>query len=269
MKYLIVTLSLLFIVILAYCYYYAKWHHLWSLEKPLNEYSAIHNQDDTLRVVMIGDSWAGMHTEFDSFISKELEKLSGHQVFFESKGKGGEKTKGVYRLMFEDDSYGTRSLISAGPDYCVISAGINDAAANLGTKQFCHYYRQILTFLIKNHIRPVIIEVPNIDLWLMLGEKPIMDLVSDFVKSVMTGCGMYNYQEYRDALLAMLKTENYMEHILFIPMKEWNGDGIDINKKLFLDDRIHLNRIGYESIDSCIALHVANDYRSCGKSRFD
>jgi lysophospholipase L1-like esterase len=209
---------------------------------------------------MTGDSWAGMHSDFDNFMTTELAKNFVSPVLFESKGKGGEKTKGVYQLMFEDGSYGTKPLLSAGPDYCIISTGINDAAANLGTGQYCHYYLQILDLLLKNHIHPVILEVPNVDLWLMLGEKPMVDLASDYMKAMMTGCGMYNYQEYREALTAMLKSEGLMEHVLFIPMKEWNGDSIDINKSLFLEDRIHLNKKGYESLDSCIAKHIANDY---------
>ena len=130
----------------------------------------------------------------------------------------------------------------------------------MGTKQFCYYYRQILDFLLENHIRPVVIEVPNVDLWLMLRNKPYKDLASDYVKSIMTNCNMYNYQEYRDALLSMLESEGLKEQILYIPMKEWNGNGVEINRSLFLDDCIHLNKRGYESLDSCIARQIANDY---------
>lgn len=260
MKYIISTLSLFIIVLLIFCFYYARWQHLWALEQPQQRYELINHLDDTLRVVMIGDSWAGMHTELDSFMIQKLEKYSRLPVLFESRGKGGEKTKGVYQLMFKDDYYGTKQLMLSSPDYCVISAGINDAAANLGTKQFCYYYRQILDFLLENHIRPVVIEVPNVDLWLMLRNKPYKDLASDYVKSIMTNCNMYNYQEYRDALLSMLKSEGLKEQILYIPMKEWNGNGVEINRSLFLDDCIHLNKRGYELLDSCIARQIANDY---------
>ena len=260
MKYIISTLSLFIIVLLIFCFYYARWQHLWALEQPQQRYELINHLDDTLRVVMIGDSWAGIHTEFDSFMIQKLEKYSRLPVLFESRGKGGEKTKGVYQLMFKDDYYGTKQLMLSSPDYCVISAGINDAAANLGTKQFCYYYRQILDFLLENHIRPVVIEVPNVDLWLMLRNKPYKDLASDYVKSIMTNCNMYNYQEYRDALLSMLESEGLKERILYIPMKEWNGNGVEINRSLFLDDCIHLNKRGYELLDSCIARQIANDY---------
>jgi hypothetical protein len=71
---------------------------------------------------------------------------------------------------------------------------------------------------------------------------------------------MYNYQEYRDALLSMLESEGLKERILYIPMKEWNGNGVEINHSLFLEDCIHLNKRGYESLDSCIASQIANDY---------
>ena len=262
MKYLLFSLLLLIMLILVYCFYYAKWNHLWALEQPSQKYQVNYHQKekDSLRVVMIGDSWVGMHSDFDNFMIQKLEKYSRLPVLFVSKGKGGEKTKGVYQLMFKEGSYGTKQLMLSAPDYCVISAGINDAAANLGTKQFCYYYRLILDFLLENHIRPVVIEVPNVDLWLMLRNKPIKDLASDYVKSIMTNCTMYNYQEYRNALLSMLESESLKEQILYIPMKEWNGNEVEINRSLFLEDCIHLNKRGYESIDSCIAKHIANDY---------
>ena len=260
MKYIVCFLLSLLIVLFVFVFYYMRWQHLWTLEKPRCHYEVEFLQDDTLRVVMLGDSWAGMHAKYDKFMTEELVRYAKSPSLFVSRGRGGEKTKGVYQLMFEKGYYGTKQLILSAPDYCVIFSGINDAAANLGTKQFCHYYRQILNFLLENHICPVVIEIPNVDLWLILGKKPIKDLASDYVKSLMTNCSMYNYQEYRDALLSMIESEGLKERILYIPMKEWNGNGVEINRSLFLEDCIHLNKRGYESLDSCIAKQIANDY---------
>ena len=92
MKYLLFSLLLLIMLILVYCFYYTKWNHLWALEQPSQKYQVNYHQKekDSLRVVMIGDSWAGMHLDFDGFMIQKLKKYSRLPVLFESKGKGGD-----------------------------------------------------------------------------------------------------------------------------------------------------------------------------------
>jgi len=161
--------------------------------------------------------------------------------------------------MFSSGDNGTKSLLVSGPNYCIISAGINDAAANLGTRQYCHYYRQILDLLIENHIRPVVIEIPDVNIWHLYGGKPYKDLVIDYVRSIMTRCKMYHIQEYREALYDMLVEEHLVEKVVYVRMKNWNDGSPEINKHLFMEDQIHLNRHGYEKLDSCIALAILKD----------
>lgn len=247
---------------LGYFYLFFRWKHLWTLEKPQKVYCVKNQQNDTLRVVMIGDSWAGMHRAFDNYLQRQLTKSVGCPVSFESKGKGGEKTKGIYQLLFEDSSYGTQTLISSGADYCVISAGINDAAANLGTEQYCHYYIQILEFLLNNQIKPVILEFPNVNIRAIYKDKPIKDLCLDFLKSVMTHSGMYDYSDYREALKSTLYEKHLTDHVIYVSAQEWNGTSDEINVNIFLEDQIHLNQKGYELLDSCIAQKIAKDYNN-------
>jgi len=253
-----------------YGYYYHRWKHLWAVSKTLPYYPVSNKQDDTLRVVMIGDSWAGIHTELgmDAFLESQLGNLLMCPVKVWSKGKGGEKSRGIYKLMFQMEGYGTKPLILQGADYCIISAGINDAAANLGTKQFVAHYKMILDFLLVNHIRPVIIEIPDVDIWNIYGNKGKKDLLSDFVKSTMTGCRMYHFHEYREALLEMLHDCNLMQNVLYVPMTLWNGEGVEINPSLFVGDKIHLNRRGYERLDSSIATAIVRDLQQTEHSAF-
>ena len=234
---------------------YLRWRHLWALDEARPAYEMIRHHDDTLRVVMIGDSWAGLHqtmmgdTVFQALLSREV----GRPVLFRSSGKGGEKRRGIYHLMFQDDGYGTRPLLVEHPDFCIISAGINDAAANLGPRQYCHYYRLILTFLLDHQIRPVVLEMPDVDIWHIYGGKPMKDRVGDFLKSVMTDCRMYSVTAYREALFQMLNDEALMDQIVYIPVSRWNRNGLGINQSLFMDDLIHLNLRGYELLDLSIA----------------
>lgn len=263
-KYLLYFAVVLFVVVASgYCYLYNRWKHLWALTPPKQIYTVLHHQDDTLRIVMIGDSWAGMRTDdLNNTFQERLSLLIDKSVKLKTKGKGGEKSGGIYQLMFESDGYGTKTLLAKGVDYCVIFAGINDAATNKGVYQYLYHYNLILDFLLKNKIRPVVVEIPNVNIWNINAKKPMKDLVGDYLKSMMTGCDIYNYKEYREALLSMLTEEDKMKEIVFIPMKEWNGDEETINEILFLKDQIHLNRKGYELLDSCIALKISEDYKS-------
>ena len=253
-----------------YEYYQYRWRNLWVFENERTPYPVMCHEDDTIRVAMIGDSWAGLHHEqsMDSYFSVILKQQIGRPVLVESKGKGGEKTKGIYKLMFETGEFGTKPLLSLKPDYCIISAGINDAAANLGTKQYCYYYRKILDFLLANGIRPVVLEIPNVNLWHLYGGKPFKDLAVDFVRSTMTCCKMYQFAGYRDALFQMLVNERVMDKVVYVSMKNWNDVSPDIVPNLFMSDQIHLNRRGYEKLDSCIAIAIAKDLENPSNSSF-
>ena len=256
----IILSVIMFVVFYVICYY--RWEHLWALDVSITNYEVMPQaDDDTLRVVMIGDSWAGIHHEngLDTFLCLVLQEKVSCPVTVVSKGIGGEKCRGIYQLIFSNDSLGVKALFTIRPDYCIISAGINDAVANLGTLQYCHYYHQILDFLLANHIRPVVLEIPNVNIWHIYGGKPFKDIIVDFLKSTMTRCKMYQFREYREALYQMLVDEHLIENVIYVSMEKWNERSPDIDTHLFLADQIHLNYQGYEKLDRCIAIAIAND----------
>lgn len=263
--------SVLLVVICLYAFYYNRWKHLWALDTNITPLYVIKsNSISSLRVAMIGDSWAELHHEqnMDTYFSSILKQKIGRPVHVESKGKGGEKTRGIYKLMFDTDEFGTKPLLSLKPDYCIISAGINDAAANLGTKQYCYYYRQILDFLLANRIRPVVLEIPNVNILHLYCGKPFKDLVVDFVRSTMTGSKMYHFGEYREALYQMLVNERLIDRVVYVSMNDWDDASPDIDRSLFMSDQIHLNRNGYEKLDSCLAEAITKDLRNSSDSGF-
>ena len=54
-------------------------------------YSVMYHEDDTIRVAMIGDSWAALHlsNKMDSFLQCRLSNQIGIPIKMTSKGKGG------------------------------------------------------------------------------------------------------------------------------------------------------------------------------------
>lgn len=251
------TCIVVILLVGATLYYYRRWRTLWQCEEALPAYHVEPSRNDTLRVIFIGDSWVGMRrTEADSSLQKHLSTLTGRPVRVWSSGRGGAKSRDIYRLMFEVGGYGTRPLIAKSPDYCVISAGINDAAANLGTRQYVHHVKLMVDFLAHQGIKPVVLEAPDVNIWTIYGDKPAKDLVGDYVKSRMTGCGMYHYAEYREALEALAEAD---KRVLLIPVQQWNGEYMAPSPTLYLGDSIHLNNRGYARLDSCIAANIAKD----------
>ena len=259
----IIVIGFIAIIVMFFMYYYFKWKPMWQLEREHPAYYIAHPDDDTLRVAVIGDSWAAIHSRImaDTILGSKLEKLTGCHVITKSKGKGGEISKGIYQLMFESDELGTKPIIVSGLDYCVVIAGINDAAFNLGCSHYCHHMRLILRFLLSNGIRPVLIEIPDVDIWNIFGKKPVKYIIGDYMRSLMTGSGMYHYAEYREALLSMLESEHLADSIVFVPMNGWNGNTTQLNKSYFREDQIHLNAEGYRRLDSCVAIAIANDLK--------
>lgn len=250
-------------------YYYNRWKPLWSYEDPRTFYSINHHHDDTLRIVMIGDSWAGIRTDtLNNMFQVRLSEMTNKPVKIKTKGKGGEESRRIYQLMFEEGGFGTKSLLMSGPDYCVVFAGINDAALNLGTKQYVHHMKLLLDHLCANNIRPILIEIPNVNIWTVYGEKPLKDLLGDYIKSLMIGCGMYRFSEYREALLSMLKDSDLIDSVLYVSMCEWNGDDAELNKSLFLYDQKHLNSQGYQKLDSCISKAIYQDLKQSQDTAF-
>lgn len=257
---LIIFLLISFVVLTIYCYCFYRWNHLWQNSSPIPYYKIECHNDDTLKILVIGDSWAEIHSDLrmDSFLCSRLQEKVSNPVLVTSKGKGGEKCKRIYQLMFERSGYGTRTLFEKGVDYCIIFAGINDAAVNWGTKQFCYHYKLIIEFLLHNHICPIVVEIPDVDIWNMYKNKPIKDKLTDFLKATMTRSMMYDYHNYREALYEMLQKDKLLDKVIYVPMTNWNGYESEINPKFFMEDRVHLNSKGYHKLDECISVAIAN-----------
>lgn len=261
-KFLIIGLLYFVAVMMIYLFYYNRWKVLWELEEARPIYPVWHYGDDTIRLILIGDSWIEMHTDLqmDSLLQRQIEQIVSKPVMVSSKGKGGKRSRGIYDLMFNSEAIGLKTLIEGGADYCIISAGINDASANLGVKQFCHYMRLIIDFLLANDIRPVIIEVPDVNIGKVFWRRPIRNLVIDYMRSLMTNCRIYHYAEYREALKSMLVGNHLLEKVVYVYMDSWNTCSPQLDKHLFLDDQLHLNRDGYIQMDLAISSAIANDY---------
>lgn len=256
----------------------SRWLPQMKPAEPQEEYPVFQHDNDTLLVLMIGDSWAGIHSEtkLDTMAQRLLSDMTGCYVRFVSKGKGGAKSKEIYSYMFksaignsdEEQGYCTQELIEQHPDYCIVIAGINDAAANLGSEYYCQNYRLIIEWLLACDIRPVIVEVPDVNIKKLYAGKPLYDMTIDWIRSLITHCEMYDVCEYREALKLMLSSWKEIEgRVLYLSIEKWNKNGYR-DHQFYLEDEIHLNRKGYEKLDSTLSRMIAHDvlkYQSLSK----
>ena len=226
--------------------------------------------DDTLRVAVIGDSWAEYHTslECDTIFCRYAKRLTSRPVKCFSRGHSGKVTKEIYNEMFSNRTVEhsweidrcTQPLIEQHPDYCIIMAGINDWRLFKPKDFYVGNYRLILNLLIGNGIRPVIMEVPDVDIQYLNDNREFYRRWMFDALSLLTGIDDSSVQPYRDAMRKMLQDTGLDEKVLYIPMSAWNPGGVDANPEIYLDDRLHLNLKGYHVLDSCMAYDVVKDY---------
>lgn len=249
-----------------------RWRDVMSPAFFMDPYSVKSHNDDTLRVIMIGDSWAGMHRELqcEGILAKMISALIHKPVTVQTNGRGGAKSKDIYYLMFKktasfvdiDSTYCTQPLIQNGADYCIISIGGNDASANLGINYLCANCDLVIKHLIFVGITPVLIEIPQRNDKSQYSGKPWNHYLVDRIRAFMTGSDMYLYDKYRPALYNHLVENGLMDSIIYIKKDDWNIDGFKDKRNLYMQDGMHLNKKGYWFLDSCLADKISRHFNA-------
>lgn len=274
--------TLVALAVFAIIYVYV--HPVITPADELPVYHVSKHLDDTLRVALIGDSWVMFHYTLgrDSVLQYLLQSKVPIPVKVHSRGKGGANSKEVYYYMFSSETieseqepdYCTQPLLEEHPNYCIISAGINDVGQGRGADFYCQNYQNILHLLLCNKIRPVVLELPTVTI-----DNRIEVHVEDFfnenrsfavsrikkrlgfwVTAQLTGADMYHVDECRTALRRMLDETGLIDSVVYIGIKEWNPEGYKDRRGIYLNDGTHLNLAGYDVLDSCFAEAIRKDY---------
>ena len=212
--------------------------------------------DDTLRIAYIGDSWAYMHQKQSQCMIPQMIKTQAQlpaRVY--SYGLNGRTSKEIYEALFADKRL-KKLMSKEGTDYCFISAGINDVNKKLSIGYYQESMDNIIRFLLTNNIRPVILEIPDIDVYKayrgLKGSRKLLRKLSMAVNNVPMDCK----QMYREALDDLIQKKDYQNKVSIIRYKSWNKDYQNDQKRLYLRDGIHLNDYGYRVLDSVIAKEI-------------
>lgn len=217
-------------------------------------YRTVQHHNDTIRIAYIGDSWAFGHKFHDCKIADILSKELSRPVCVSSYGIGGLTSKEIYHALFELENL--RCFMERGYDYCYISAGINDTYKKMSTAYYKNSMDCIIRFLLTNKIHPIIQEIPdyNIDKAYdnQKPDKKFIRQLSMFINHSKLDCR----QDFRDALDELINEKDYNDKISVIRYKSWNNDYENDLNILYLNDGMHLNKAGYQVLDSMIAKRI-------------
>jgi lysophospholipase L1-like esterase len=237
----ILTILVFFFVgvfILAYNYYTP------ASERPV--YTCIQHQDDTLRLAMIGDSWVFFHYPYNEALASIIKQKIKKPVKVSAYGQCGKTSKEVYQSIFEDQTM--RNLLEQGADYCFVSVGINDTYKKMGAEYYAQSTSHILSFLIQNDIKPILLDIPDYDINYayehQTSERKLLRQLSMIITLSKIDCR----QDYRLALIQEIGKSGIDNDITILKLP--------YSAEYYKPDWMHLNDKGYQILDSCIAKQV-------------
>lgn len=236
-------------------------YYSWAEKRPTNYHTSRKQVDDTLRVIMIGDSWAAYHHNYDTILATMLQEKLHKPINVTSSGMVGAKTKKIYELMYDSiTDHGTKKKLQENPHYCIISAGINDAVAKMEPNNYIYHYNLIIKQLLTNNIIPVIIDMPNIDYKSVYQRETYFAKIRHRFSCFLNNIDMWSFEKYRKSLKGFTEKELNNKNVIYINAQDWNPKGFMDTRILYQQDHVHLNQKGYLLLDSCIAAHIARDY---------
>lgn len=223
-----------------------------SYAKEIQFYPIGINNDTTLTVGIIGDSWVA-GKKLDAFLRDEF-KAKGVSSMIISSGHSGAKSKLIYQNIFKDstDEYSSKFVITSHPDYCIVIAGVNDAHGQVGAKFYSHHLSMIINTLLLYNIKPVIVELPEFGIIKAINDMNWINKTRYKIFSSFNNNGeIDNIETYRKDLNYLLKAQNLNDKIIFIDFDKVCSN-YEQCKDIFKNDGVHLNERGNKLLSQTI-----------------
>ena len=223
-------------------------HNWFSYSKEQPYYPKICQTDSLITIGIIGDSWVSEKRKLDSLLQKELLG-KGIESKVISAGHPGAKSKLIYQNLFknEDEKYSSKFIIDNCPDYCVIIAGVNDAASQVGAGFYSYHIMLIIKTLLHYDIRPVIVELPEFGIEEVINEMNFIKRNRNKLYSTITNSGEINcIQTYRDDFQRELAKNNLKDSIIFIPFESICRNYIQCSN--LYENSSHLSKEGSQKL---------------------
>jgi len=222
-----------------------------------NYFSSSTKPENGLQIGIIGDSWV-VRQNLDSLLQKKLLDKGLYSEIYSS-GSPGAKTKKIYENLFKDNNeeFSSKKVIEKKPDYCIVIAGVNDAATYIGPEFYTHHMVMIIKTLLHYKIRPVIVSLPEFGIEENFTNKNIISSLSNRgAELVLNGGDQFKIQDYRNALLKELKHDGLDKKVIILNFDEVSSD-YDKDRSLYADP-LHLNKQGYQKFSEFLAKGIIN-----------
>ncbi|NML69485.1 SGNH/GDSL hydrolase family protein [Chryseobacterium sp. RP-3-3] len=253
MKKKIVLSSVLLTGVFCFVYFWNKY----SYAGEENYFSSGTKPETGLQIGIIGDSWV-VRQNLDSLLEKKLLD-KGVQSEIYSSGNPGAKTKRIYENLFKDDGeeFSSKKVIDKKPDYCIVIAGVNDAATHVGPEFYTHHMVMIIKTLLHYNIKPVVVSLPEFGVEEDFKNKNIISSLSNRgAELFLNGGTEFKIPDYRTALLEDLKRNGLDKKAAILNFDEVSKD-FDKNRNLYADP-LHLNKQGYQKFSEFLAKGIVN-----------
>lgn len=214
-----------------------------------------HPDNDTINIAFIGDSWAFMHKNHSCKIGDYIETVIHKPVRVYSFGISGLTSKEIYEKIYDDDAF-RHFMEQRRYNYCYISVGINDTYKKMSTSYYQKSIDNIIQLLLKNHIYPIIQEIPDYDIHKAYDRQKYNKKVIRKISSFINGCPLDCKDAYRNSLNHLMINNNYKNHVSVLRYRTWNNNNLQDLQELYLSDGMHLNEYGYKKLDRAIATEI-------------
>lgn len=219
------------------------------------------NNDDTIRIAFIGDSWAYMHKSHNCKIARKIEDSIHRPVSIYSFGICGLTSKEIYEHLIDDSEF-KQFMQNRRYNYCIVSAGINDTYKKMSPSYYKKSLEGIIDYLLANHIHPFIIEIPDYNIKKAYERqktnKKLIRRLSMLINNTSIDCK----QDFRNALNELIKERGYHGKITIVRYKSWNNNYKKDLNQLYSNDQMHLNEKGYTILDCVIIDGISNYYNN-------
>ena len=129
----------------------------------------------------------------------------------------------------------------------------------MGKDYYVHHYMLILQQLLDLRIKPVVLEMPEVNYRAIAGREPWTMRLRHALSTLMTGSELYGFDSYKTGLIKAIKKANLQKRVVYISADTWNPDGYRDSRELYMPDETHLNSMGYGVLDSCIVAAILKD----------
>lgn len=220
-------------------------------------FSSTTKPEKGLQIGIIGDSWV-VRQNLDSLLVKKLSD-KGIQAQIYSSGNPGAKTRMIYENLFKDkdQEFSSKKVIEKKPDYCIVIAGVNDAAMHLGPQFYSHHMLMIVKTLLNYNIRPVVVSMPEFGLEENFKSKNIISALSNKgAELVLNGGTAFKIEDYRKAFQEDLKNNGLDQKVIVLNFDEVSHD-FEKDRNLYADP-LHLNKLGYQKFSDFLTQSIVN-----------